>query len=36
VRVIAGDFACEESVVRHDAERVTEALLGLERTKPQR
>lgn len=36
VRVIAGDFACEDCVVRHDAERVTEALLGLERTAPQR
>ena len=32
VRCIAGDFACEGSVVRHDAERVTEALLKLGRT----
>ncbi len=29
VRCIAGDFASEGNVVRHDADRVTEALLGL-------
>jgi uncharacterized cofD-like protein len=29
VRCIAGDFACEENVVRHAAGRVTDALLGL-------
>ncbi len=34
VRVIAGDFASEENVVRHDAERVTETLLELGRTAP--
>jgi uncharacterized cofD-like protein len=32
VRVIAGDFASEENVVRHAADRVTETLLGLGRT----
>lgn len=32
VQVIAGDFASEENVVRHDAERVTSTLLGLGRT----
>lgn len=32
VRVIAGDFASEENVVRHAAERVTETLLNLGRT----
>lgn len=32
VRCIAGDFASEGSVVRHDAERVTEALLALGRS----
>lgn len=32
VRCIAGDFASEESVVRHAAERVTGALLALGRT----
>jgi uncharacterized cofD-like protein len=32
VRVIAGDFVSEDSVVRHDAERVTQALLGLGQT----
>ena len=32
VRVIAGDFAVEENVVRHAADRVTETLLGLGRT----
>jgi 2-phospho-L-lactate transferase/gluconeogenesis factor (CofD/UPF0052 family) len=32
VRVIAGDFASEESVVRHAAGRVTGALLALGRT----
>ena len=31
VRVIAGDFACEEAVVRHDAGRVATALMGLGR-----
>lgn len=31
VRVIAGDFAIEENVVRHAADRVTETLLGLGR-----
>lgn len=32
VRYIASNFACEGNVVRHDAERVTEALLRLGRT----
>ena len=32
VRCIAGDFASEGNVVRHDAERVTEALLDLARS----
>ena len=32
VRCIAGDFASEESVVRHAADRVTDALLALGRT----
>jgi uncharacterized cofD-like protein len=32
VRCITGDFACEGNVVRHEAERVTEALLALGRT----
>lgn len=32
VRVIAGNFASEENVVRHAADRVAEALLGLGRT----
>ena len=32
VRVIAGDFASEESVVRHAPSRVTEAILALGRT----
>jgi 2-phospho-L-lactate transferase/gluconeogenesis factor (CofD/UPF0052 family) len=32
VRCIAGDFASEESVVRHAAGRVTDALLALGRT----
>lgn len=36
VRVIAGDFAIEENVVRHAADRVTETLLGLGRTAKQR
>lgn len=31
VRVIAGDFASEENLVRHAADRVTETLLGLGR-----
>lgn len=31
VRVIAGDFASEGNVVRHDADRVTSTLLGLGR-----
>jgi uncharacterized cofD-like protein len=31
VRVIAGDFAIEENVVRHASDRVTETLLGLGR-----
>ncbi|HEX8711265.1 MAG TPA: gluconeogenesis factor YvcK family protein [Terracidiphilus sp.] len=34
VRVITGDFASEENVVRHAAERVTETLLNLARTAP--
>lgn len=32
VRCIAGDFASEGNVVRHEAERVTEALLALSRS----
>ena len=32
VRCITGDFASEENVVRHHAERVTEALLALGRS----
>jgi 2-phospho-L-lactate transferase/gluconeogenesis factor (CofD/UPF0052 family) len=36
VRCIAGDFASEESVVRHAAGRVTGALLALGRTIPGR
>lgn len=32
VRVITGDFASEESVVRHAADRVAEKLLGMART----
>jgi uncharacterized cofD-like protein len=32
VRVIAGDFAIEENVVRHASDRVTETLLDLART----
>ena len=32
VRCIAGDFASEEAVVRHESDRVTAALLGLGRT----
>jgi uncharacterized cofD-like protein len=32
VRVITGDFAIEENVVRHAADRVTEMLLGLGQT----
>ncbi|HEV2323769.1 MAG TPA: gluconeogenesis factor YvcK family protein [Terracidiphilus sp.] len=35
VRVIAGDFASEENVVRHAADRVTKTLLRLGRTEPQ-
>ena len=34
VRCIAGDFASEESVVRHAPGRVTGALLALGRTVP--
>jgi uncharacterized cofD-like protein len=34
VRCIAGDFASEGNVVRHDAERVTEALLDLAHSSP--
>ena len=34
VRVIAGDFASEENVVRHAADRVTETLLALGQTEP--
>jgi 2-phospho-L-lactate transferase/gluconeogenesis factor (CofD/UPF0052 family) len=34
VRTIAGDFASEENMVRHAADRVTGALLALGRTAP--
>ena len=36
VHVIAGDFASEDAVVRHNAQRVTTALLELGRTHPRR
>ena len=36
VRCITGDFASEENVVRHAANRVTGALLALGHSKPKR